>query len=89
MLDARQRVYEARVELASALGIATSGADTTLPTAAKDPFPVAPDAAALQPSIGATAAAGQRRDLEAAKRREEAAAILERGAQTELRPGST
>ena len=86
VLDARQRLYEARVELASALGIATSGADATLPTAAKDPFPVAPDVAALQPWIGATAAAGQRRDVEAAVRREEASTIIERGAQTELRP---
>jgi outer membrane protein TolC len=85
VLDARQRVYDARVELAAALGVATSGADTTLPTAAKDPFPVAPDAAALQPWIGATAAAGQRRDVEAATRREEAAAILQRNAVTELR----
>jgi outer membrane protein TolC len=86
VLDARQRLYDARVDLATALGIATSGADTTLPTAAKDPFPAPPDAASLQPWIGATAAAGQRRDLEAAQRREEAAAILQRGAVTELRP---
>jgi outer membrane protein TolC len=86
VLDARQRLYDARVDLATALGIATSGADTTLPTAAKDPFPAAPDAASLQPWIGATAAAGQRRDLEAAQRREEAAAILQRGAVTDLRP---
>jgi outer membrane protein TolC len=86
VLDARQRLYDARVDLATALGIATSGADTTLPTAAKDPFPAAPDAASLQPWIGATAAAGQRRDLEAAQRREEAAAILQRGAVADLRP---
>ena len=46
---------------------------------------MAPDAAALQPWIGATAAAGQRRDVEAAMRREEAAAILQRNAVTELR----
>jgi outer membrane protein TolC len=85
VLDARQRLYDARVELAAALGVASSGADATLPTAAKDPFPVAPDAAALQPWIGATAAAGQRRDVEAAARREEAAAILQRNAVTELR----
>lgn len=85
VLDARQRLYDARVELAAALGVASSGADATLPTAAKDPFPVAPDAAALQPWIGATAADGQRRDLEAAQRREEAAAILQRNAVTELR----
>ena len=56
VLDARQRLYDARVELADALGVASSGADATLPTAAKDPFPVAPDAAALQPWVGATAA---------------------------------
>ncbi len=85
VLDARQRLYEARVELASALGVASSGADATLPTAAKDPFPVAPDAAALQPWVGATAAAGQRRDVEAAQRREEASVILQRNAVTELR----
>jgi outer membrane protein TolC len=83
--DARQRVYDARVELASALGIATNGNDATLPTAAKDPFPAAPDTAALQAWVGATAAAGQRRDVEAAIRREEAAAILQRGAVTDLR----
>jgi outer membrane protein TolC len=85
VLDARQRLYEARVELASALGVASSGVDATLPTAAKDPFPVAPEAAALQPWVGATAAAGQRRDIEAAQRREEAAVILQRNAVTELR----
>ncbi len=85
VLDARQRLYEARVELASALGVASSGVDATLPTAARDPFPVAPDAAALQPWVGATAAAGQRRDVEAAQRREEAAVILQRNAVTELR----
>jgi len=85
VLDARQRLYDARIELASAIGVASSGADATLPTAAKDPFPVAPDAAALQPWIGATAAAGQRRDVEAAMRREEAAVILQRNAVTELR----
>jgi outer membrane protein TolC len=85
VLDARQRLVDARVELASALGIATSGADTTLPTAARDPFPAAPEAAALQPWVGATAASGQRRDLEAATRREEASQILHRGAQGDLR----
>jgi outer membrane protein TolC len=85
VLDARQRLYDARVELASALGIATSGNEGTLPTAARDPFPAAPEATALQAWIGTTAAAGQRRDLEAAQRREEAAAILQRGAVTELR----
>jgi outer membrane protein TolC len=84
-LDARQRVYDARVELADALGIASSGADATLPTAAKDPFPIAPDPAALQPWVAATAAPGQRRDIEAAARREEAAVILQRGAETDLR----
>ncbi len=73
------------MELADALGVASSGADATLPTAAKDPFPVAPDAAALQPWVGATAAPGQRRDVEAAMRREEAAVILQRGAETDLR----
>jgi outer membrane protein TolC len=86
VLDARQRLYDARVELAAALGVATNGNETTLPTAAKDPFPAAPDAASLQPWIGATATAGQRRDLEAAQRREEAAVILQRNAVTELQP---
>ena len=85
VLDARQRVYDARVELAAALGVASSGADATLPTAARDPFPVAPDPAALQPWVGATALPGQRRDVEAAMRREEAAVILQRGAETDLR----
>ena len=84
-LDARQRLFDARVELADALGVASSGADATLPTAAKDPFPVSPDPAALQPWVGATAAPGQRRDVEAAMRREEAAVILQRGAETDLR----
>ncbi len=73
------------MELAAALGVASSGADATLPTAAKDPFPIAPDAAALQPWVGATALPGQRRDVEAAMRREEAAVILQRGAETDLR----
>jgi outer membrane protein TolC len=85
VLDARRRVYDARVELATALGIATSGADATLPTAARDPFPAAPDPAALQPWIGATAAQGARLDVEASARRGEAATILEHAAETDLR----
>jgi len=85
VLDARRRVYDARVGLATSLGIATSGTDATLPTAARDPFPVAPDPAALQPWVGATAAQGARLDVEATTRRSEASAILERAAETDLR----
>ena len=72
-----QRLYEARVEFASALGVATSGADTSLPTAART---VPGGAGRRRPAavVGATAAAGQRRDVEAAIRREEAAVIVGR-----------
>ncbi len=83
--DARRRLHEARVALATAMGVATTGDTATLPTAARDPFPSAPETAALQPWLSAAAAEGQRRDLEAAVKREQAAAILERRAVTDLR----
>ncbi|HEY8550555.1 MAG TPA: TolC family protein [Vicinamibacterales bacterium] len=84
--EARRRVHEARVALATALGVATNGTDATLPTVARDPFPDAPDPAQLQPWIGTATPVEPRRDLEAALRREQAAALIERAAETDLRP---
>ena len=83
-LEAQRRLTEARTALTTALGVATPGDLATLPMA-RDPFPQAPPAAALQPWLGAGAVGGERRDVQAAVRREESAAILERGAHTELR----
>ena len=76
---ARQRLYDARVELAAALGVASSGVDATLPTAAKDPFPVAPTPPppAVDRRDGRRGPAPRPRGGDA---REEAAAILQRNA---------
>jgi outer membrane protein TolC len=83
--EGRRRLTEARTALTTALGVATPGDPATLPLA-RDPFPQAPPPSALQPWLGAGAVGEERRDVQAAIRREESAGILERGAVTELRP---
>lgn len=83
--DARRRLHEARVGLAIVLGVAATGDASSLPAAARDPFPTSPSADALKAWLASDAAPGQRRDLDAARKREEAAAILERYATTNLR----
>jgi hypothetical protein len=75
------------VELADALGVASSGADATLPTAAKDPFP-------WRRTRGPAAVGrGHRRARPAQGRRSvdarEAAVILQRGARPTCARGST
>lgn len=82
--DARRRLSDAQAALTTAIGVATPGDPATLPLA-RDPFPQAPPAAALQPWLGAGEVGGERRDVQAAIRREESATILERGALTETR----
>jgi outer membrane protein TolC len=80
--DAQKRVRTARIELATAMGLATSGDEATLPTAA-DGFPAfdaAPSAATLD---GLPIDA--RGDVVAADRRQAAGQVLVEGAGTELR----
>jgi outer membrane protein TolC len=86
--DAQVNLNQARVALATAMGIATTGDDLTLPRA-RDPFPPAPDATSVseqQMAALAAAAIPQRRDVTAAARRTEAADVLVRGARLNLKP---
>jgi outer membrane protein TolC len=84
--EAQRTFHEARVQLATVLGIDTTGDESALPRA-RDAFPRLPDSSALDAWLqGTDTALAQRQDLAAAGRREEAGAILERGAQTDVRP---
>ncbi len=86
--DAQAALHQARVALAVAMGVAVGADDETLPRA-RDAFPAAPDPAAVdEPRIAALAAASlrQRKDVAAALRRAEAAEVLVRGAQLNLKP---
>src|SRR5581483_11692436 len=86
--DAQAALHQARVALAVAMGVAVGADDETLPRA-RDAFPAAPDPAAVdEPRVAALAAASlqQRKDVAAALRRAEAAELLVRGAQLNLKP---
>jgi outer membrane protein TolC len=86
--DAQRALHQARVALATAMGVAITTEDATLPLAS-DPFPAAPDPAAIdEQRMAALATAGlqQRRDVTAADRRLEAAQVLVRGAELNLKP---
>jgi len=86
--DAQVAVQQARVGLATAMGIAVGSDDATLPRA-RDAFPPAPDAAAVdEQRMTALASDGlqQRRDVSAALRRSEAAQVIVRGSQLNLKP---
>jgi outer membrane protein TolC len=82
--DAQQRFTEARVDLAVAMGVAATEDDATLPRAAQT-FPVASAAPPAAAAGLVTQALGDRRDLQAAARFEEAGDLLLRGAQRNLR----
>jgi outer membrane protein TolC len=86
--DAQVALQQARVGLATAMGIAVSSDDATLPKAS-DAFPAPPDAGAVdEQKMTALATDGlqQRRDVTAALRRAEAAQVAVRGAQLDLKP---
>ena len=85
--DAQSALHEARVALATAMGVAVTDDDATLPTA-RDGFPAAPDAAAISEqrmTALMTAAVQQRRDVTAAQIRQDAAQVIVRGAQSDLK----
>jgi outer membrane protein TolC len=85
--DAESALHQARVALATAMGVAVTDDDATLPRARED-FPAAPDAAAVnEQRMAALAASGvkQRRDVAAAQRRQAASDVLVRGAQSNLK----
>jgi outer membrane protein TolC len=86
--DAQSAVHSGRVALATAMGISATVEEATLPRA-RDAFPDAPDPSAINSErlvALAVAAVGQRRDVEAAARRVEAADVFERGARLNQRP---
>jgi cobalt-zinc-cadmium efflux system outer membrane protein len=86
--DAQVALQQARVALATAMGIAVGTDDATLPKAA-DPFPPPPDAGAVdEPKMAQLADNGLqlRRDVTAALRRAEAAQVSVRAAQLNLKP---
>ena len=86
--DAQVAFHQARVALAAAMGVAVSTDEATLPRA-RDPFPAAPDATSVdEQRMAALAADGlqQRRDVVAALRRAEAAQVIVRGSQLNLKP---
>lgn len=86
--DAQVAFHQARVGLATAMGIAAGSDETTLPRA-RDPFPPPPDATSIdEQRLAALATDGlaQRRDVTAALRRAEAAQVAVRGAQLNLKP---
>ncbi len=86
--DAQVVFQQARVGLAVAMGVAVGNDETTLPRA-RDPFPPSPDPTAIDEArlfALATQGLGQRYDVTAALRRAEAAQVLVRGAQLNLKP---
>src|SRR5262245_22083407 len=86
--DTQVAFQQARVALAVAMGIAVGSEEATLPRA-RDPFPAAPDATSVSdaglPQL-VTEGLAQRRDVTAALRRAEASQVLERAAQSNLKP---
>jgi outer membrane protein TolC len=86
--DTERSVHEARVALALAMGIAVTDDDATLPRA-QDPFPAAPEPAALadtQVTALAAEAVQARPDITAAAQLQQASETLERGAASDLKP---
>ena len=85
---ARRSQHVARVGLATAIGTTVTNDDATLPSA-RDDFPASPADGLLQEQFVmelANEALTRRSDLLAAKAREESGQVLERRAETELRP---
>lgn len=86
--SAQSALLAARVGLATAMGVSATPDDATLPRA-REAFPVVPDPALIgDPQVAAlaTGAMQQRRDVTAAVRRQEAARVLVRGANLNLKP---
>ena len=86
--DAQVAVHQARVALATAMGVAVGSDDATLPRA-RDPFPPPPDATSVDEqrlAQLATDGLAQRRDVTALLRRAEAAQVQVRGAELNLKP---
>jgi outer membrane protein TolC len=85
--EARRAVHQARVALATVMGVSSTG-DDTLPKG-RDPFPTPPDPSLLtdQQIAGLVdAALSHRLDLAVARRRQVAGRTLEDAARTNLRP---
>src|SRR5439155_9443215 len=84
--DAQRQLYQARVALATAMGISATGDDDTLPTA-RDGFPPAPEAAAVQGAPGLVAGSPDRRlDLSAAVKGEQSSRVIETAATNNVQP---
>lgn len=79
--DTRRRLRTSRIELASAMGLGTTGEEATLPSA-KDGFP---SLAAATPTALDSLPIDKRGDVTAADRRQAAGEVLVAGAGTELR----
>ena len=84
--DAQRRLVDARVALATIMGVAATSDETSLPRA-RDPFPATPPAGAAKGAVSADAqTVSSRPDIEAAVRQEEVGRIFERAAEVDLRP---
>ena len=86
--DTQVAFLQARVQLALAMGVAVGSDDASLPRA-RDPFPPPPDATSIDEArmtALVTEGLGQRQDVIAALRRAEAAQVLTRAAQLNLKP---
>jgi outer membrane protein TolC len=86
--DARRSLHQARVALATAMGLGANEDDATLPHT-KDAFPAVPDLGQLAPpevSALTTAALAERRDLAASIKHEEAGKTLQDAAVLNLKP---
>ena len=83
--DAERRLIEARVALATIMGIAATADESTLPTA-RDPFPGAPAPGTVKDAVPAGIDPGTARpDIIAAARGEDASLVLERAAVVDQR----
>lgn len=79
--DRQRRVRETRVDLATTMGLASTGEESTLPTA-RDAFPAVTTA---PPASLEAFSMSQRKDVAAAEKRQAASEVLVKGAETELR----
>ncbi len=82
--DTARRLRDARIGLAIAMGISADASDTSLPIA-RDSFPQSATPPA-QPGALVDQALGQRQDLSAAAKYQEAGQVLATGARLDLRP---
>lgn len=83
--DAQRQVHQARVALATAIGVAATGDDATLPVA-RDDFPPVPDAPVVSGASSLVGGAAERRlDLSAATKERDSSRLLQDAATTNLR----